>query len=128
MLHGCCDNVMQFDRPQPALVVHGGAGNEKTNEDGCLCAARAGIGELRNDGDALAAVVAAVVVLEDDPRFNAGSGSALRTDDMNVETDAAVMDSSGRLGSVACLRRVRNPVLIARAVADSPHWMLAGEG
>jgi beta-aspartyl-peptidase (threonine type) len=118
---------MQSERARPCLVVHGGAGNEKSNEDGCVNAAREGFARLQREGDALVAVVAAVVVLEDDPRFNAGRGSDLRTDG-TVETDAAVMDSSGRLGTVACLRRVRNPVLVARAIVDSPHWMLAGEG
>src|SRR4051812_44224242 len=102
---------MQRERARPCLVVHGGAGNEKSNEDGCVSAARAGFARLKREGDALAAVVAAVIVLEDDPRFNAGRGSDLRTDASNVETDAAVMDSSGRLGTVACLRRVQNPVL-----------------
>jgi L-asparaginase/beta-aspartyl-peptidase (threonine type) len=38
------------------------------------------------------------------------------------------MDSSGRLGAVACLQRTRNPVLVARKVVDTRHWLLAGAG
>ena len=111
-----------------AIVVHGGAGNRRDNHDGCVRAAEAGMAALRTGRDALAAAVSAVVVLEDDPRFNAGLGSILRADGATIEMDAAVMDASGRLGAVACLQRTRNPVLVARAVVDTRHWMLAGAG
>lgn len=72
--------------------------------------------------------IAAVVTMEDDGRFNAGSGSVLGLDGATVEMDAAVMDTRGRLGAVACLRGIRNPVRVARSVAETPHWLLAGEG
>ncbi|MES2740963.1 MAG: isoaspartyl peptidase/L-asparaginase [Pseudomonadota bacterium] len=112
----------------PMVVVHGGAGASKQDEDGCQAAARAGLALLGEGQDALAAAVAAVVALEDDGRFNAGSGAVLCLDGCTVELDAAVMDTRGALGAVACLQRVKNPVLVARAVAGSPHWLLAGEG
>lgn len=112
----------------PALVVHGGAGASPDNVDGCETAAQLAATILHSAGEALDAVVRAVVSLEDDGRFNAGSGSVMGLDGATIEMDAAVMDSRGRLGSVACIRRVRNPVLVARAVADSPHSFLAGEG
>jgi beta-aspartyl-peptidase (threonine type) len=69
-----------------------------------------------------------VTVLEDDGRFNAGRGSVLCLDGATVEMDASVMDTRGRLGAVACVQGIENPVLLARAVADTPHWFLAGEG
>ena len=111
-----------------AIVVHGGAGASRNDVDGCEAAARAGIAAATGGGDALAAAIAAVVVLEDDGRFNAGSGAILCLDGVTTETDAAVMDSRGRLGAVACLQRVKNPVLVAHAVSQTPHWLLAGEG
>lgn len=119
---------MQLHLGRIALVVHGGAGASKESEDGCVAAAEKGWARLRDGADALSAAIEAVVALEDDPRFNAGSGSILRSDGLTVETDAAVMDTRGRLGAVACLQRVRNPVLVARAVADTGHWLLAGDG
>ncbi|WP_170162328.1 isoaspartyl peptidase/L-asparaginase [Caldimonas tepidiphila] len=119
---------MRMARIRPVLVVHGGAGNHRYNEDGCSAAARRGLERLRAGEDALAAAVAAVVAMEDDPRFNAGTGAMLRSDGATIETDASVMDSSGRLGAVCCLRDVRNPVLVARQVVETPHWMLAGPG
>lgn len=113
---------------QPAIVVHGGAGAPLDINDGCVAAARIGIAKLLHPCPCLDAVVAAVVALEDDGRFNAGSGADLRLDGETVEMDAAVMDSRGWLGAVACMPAVRNPVLVARAVGSSPHWLLAGRG
>ncbi|HEX8612087.1 MAG TPA: isoaspartyl peptidase/L-asparaginase [Telluria sp.] len=112
----------------PAIVVHGGAGTSRDNEDGCTLAAGLALAALQRGGDALDAAVAAVVSMEDDGRFNAGTGSVLCLDGQSIEMDAAVMDTRGRLGCVACITHVQNPVLVARAVADGPHWLLAGEG
>ncbi len=112
----------------PAIVVHGGAGNCKSYEDGCRNAASLGMERLHAHDDPIAAVVAAVVALENDPRYNAGIGAILRSDGRTIETDAAVMDSLGRLGAVACLQHIRNPVLVALQVSSSPHWLLSGEG
>lgn len=79
-------------------------------------------------GGALAAVLAATRELEDDPRFNAGTGSNFRFDGRTIEMDAAVMTSDGRFGAVAAIRDVRNPVLVAADVRATPHDLLAGEG
>lgn len=111
-----------------AVMVHGGAGASHDDIDGCHAAARAALAILRADGEALDAVVQAVTTLEDDGRFNAGTGAIVAPDGVTVELDASVMDSRGRLGAVACVRDVRNPVHLARAVADTPHRLLAGEG
>ena len=110
------------------IVVHGGAGAPTSLNDSCEAAAAAAAAKLRDGADALDAAVEAVVVMEDDGRFNAGSGAVLRVDGETLELDAGVMDSAGRLGAVAAVRRVRNPVLVARRIADTPHTLLAGEG
>jgi len=111
-----------------AVVVHGGAGASRDHEDGCVLAARRALAQLELTGDALDAAITAVTALEDDGRFNAGSGSVLCLDGDTVEMDASIMDTRGRLGAVACVQSVKNPVQLARAVADTPHWLLAGEG
>jgi L-asparaginase/beta-aspartyl-peptidase (threonine type) len=116
------------DLLRPAIVVHGGAGGSIDDLDACTAAARAGVARLRQPGQSLDAVIAAVVALEDDGRFNAGSGADVGLDGETIEMDAAVMDSRGWLGAVACLPAVRNPVLVARAVGGTPHWLLAGAG
>jgi beta-aspartyl-peptidase (threonine type) len=80
-------------------------------------------------GSALDAVCASVVALEDNPAYNAGTGSCLNYDGY-VEMDACVMESvNARAGAVAALQRVKNPVLVARKVMEeTDHVMLAGEG
>jgi beta-aspartyl-peptidase (threonine type) len=118
----------------PALIVHGGAG--RITEDrhaealrGCEAAARAGLAVLAAGGRALDAVQAAVRVLEDDPQFNAGTGAAL-TSAGEAELDASCMDGTSlRAGAVACVKTVKNPILLARRVCDdTPHVLLCGHG
>jgi L-asparaginase / beta-aspartyl-peptidase len=123
----------------PVLAVHGGAGRIVPEEFGTQRAAAAGRGlgqsltagmaVLRDGGSALDAVVAAVVVLEDDEQFNAGRGAVL-TSTGGVEHDAAVADgATRRAGAVTCVSGVRNPVLIARAVLErTPHVLMSGTG
>ena len=120
---------------QPSLIVHGGAGDWSA-EDGegapivaaCSAAARRGFDILRGGGAAAEAVAAAVAFLEDDPLFNAGTGSAL-TVDGEVECDASLMCGDGRAGAVAALRDVKNPIYLARMVMErTPHVLLAGPG
>ncbi len=119
---------------QWAVAVHGGAGVWRDQDEGRICtgvaAAVAGArAVLDGGGSALDAVVAAVLQLEDDELFNAGTGAALNRDG-DAELDAAVMSGKDlRCGGVAALRGVRNPVLVARRVMEaSPHVLLAGEG
>jgi beta-aspartyl-peptidase (threonine type) len=114
------------------ILVHGGAGlvgaeRHDRLRAGVRAAAAAGHAILARGGAALDAVVAAVRVLEDDPEFNAGTGSVL-TRDGTVETDAAVMDgATQRVGAVAAVPELGAPVAVARAVLDAgEHVLLAG--
>ncbi len=115
------------------ILVHGGAGRiEPDREEAVLAgvarARDAGWKVLAAGGSALDAAVEAVHVLEDDPHFNAGTGSALNRQGF-VEMDAAVMAGEGLcFGAVAAVRDVQNPVLLAREVMDSEHVLLSGEG
>jgi L-asparaginase / beta-aspartyl-peptidase len=117
----------------PPIVVHGGAGDDPeagraARRAGVVRAADAGATVLVKGGSALDAVVAAVVVLEDDPVFNAGLGSAL-TEDGVVEMDASLMDGERiRAGAVAAVRGVANPIRAAHAVLlEGREVLLVGE-
>ena len=110
------------------VVAHGGAGAPAQYSDGCKAACESAFGILYTGGSSLDAVVEAARILEDDGRFNAGSGSALRLDGKTIEMDASVMDSKGDIGIVISIRNVKNPILVARAVMETPHVALAGEG
>ncbi len=112
----------------PALIVHGGTSTPAEQTPELRAAAEAAWRALAGGATALDAVVAGCVVLEDNPEFNAGTGSMIRLDGETVQMDAAVMDSSGDFGAVAVIERVRNPIVVARAVIDTPHLILAGEG
>jgi beta-aspartyl-peptidase (threonine type) len=122
----------------PVLVIHGGAGvvakevtaeKEKALRADLQRALEAGYAVLKQDGDSLDAVSKAIIVLEDSPLFNAGKGAVFNHDGKN-ELDAAIMDGATlRAGSVANVHRVKNPILLARAVMEkSPHVMLVGDG
>ncbi|UIJ46452.1 isoaspartyl peptidase/L-asparaginase [Sphingomonas cannabina] len=125
--------------PDWTLMIHGGAGaieRSRTSPE-TEAAVRAALGRaldagadvLSAGGAALDAVEAAVRVLEDDPHFNAGRGSAL-TREGTAELDAAIMDgATRRAGAVARVSFTRSPVALARAVMEqSPHVFLAGIG
>jgi L-asparaginase / beta-aspartyl-peptidase len=118
----------------PTLLVHGGAwaipfSEARAHESGVRSALEAGFGVLSQGGSALDAVEAAVVLLENDPTFDAGRGSFL-TSDGRVQLDALLMDG-GRMkaGGVACVERIQNPILAARLVLErSPHVYFVGAG
>ena len=125
--------------PEWRLVIHGGAGvilresmtpeREAAFEAALQRSMEAGAAILREGGSALDAVEAAVLVMEDDPLFNAGYG-AVFTADGRHELDAAIMDGRDRnAGAVAGVTRVKNPIKAARAVMEkSEHVMFAGTG
>lgn len=115
--------------PRPAVVVHGGAGSPRARKDGTDPAAAKALAVLKAGGNALDAALAAVVVLEDDPRFNAGTGANIRLDGQTIQMDAACMDgATGGYGAVAAIEHVKNPVLVARKVMDTPHLLIVGDG
>src|SRR5512133_1857879 len=117
----------------PAIIVHGGAWNMPAellaaHREGCREAVLRAWRVLENGGSALDAVEAAVTYLEDDPAFDAGTGSFLNLDG-EVELDAGVMDGSTlAAGAVAAVHRVRNPIVLARRVLESEHVLIAGPG
>lgn len=117
-----------------AIIVHGGAGTIKKEEkipkiiEGVKEAALAGWKELKK-GSALDAVEEAIKSLEDNPIFNAGTGSVL-TLDGKVEMDAAIMRGKTlEAGAVASIWGVKNPISVARKVMEkTDHVLLVGEG
>lgn len=109
-------------------MAHGGAGSPPAMADGCRKAVDAALSVLQAGGEPLDAAVAGVVVLEDDPRYNAGTGSRVRLDGATVQMDASLMASDGRFAAVAAIEQVKNPIRVARAVMSTPHLLLVGDG
>jgi len=117
---------------RPALVVHGGAGpipvpERPLRQASVDRALEAGWAKI-SDG-ALAAAVAAVRLMEDEPLLNAGIGACLNLEG-EVELDAGVMQGADfAAGGVACVRDVRHPVDLALAVMrEGRHVLLSGDG
>ncbi|XP_065152727.1 isoaspartyl peptidase/L-asparaginase [Paramisgurnus dabryanus] len=118
----------------PVIVVHGGAGNIPKDKAEISCAGvreavRAGYAILQAGGSAMDAVVEAVTLMENNPIYNAGRGSVLNVNG-EVEMDAIVMDGKTLAsGSVSAVRRVANPVQLARLVMEkTSHLCLTAEG
>jgi len=121
------------------VVIHAGVDEVPDVQDGADASARAGAaalrasierGRARLDPGALAAVVAACTGMEEDPRFNTGSGSRLRLDGRTIQTDAAVMTAPAPIGyaAVAGVNGLETPTWVAARLLDSPHRILVGEG
>ena len=121
--------VEESDGPEGAAVIGlGGAGSDVALSTTVLDAVRTTVKSFTKSRDPLDAAVEGVVILEDAPELNAGTGSSIRFDGSSVQMDAAVMDSEGRLGIVASIARVKNPIRLARGVADAPYPILVGGG
>jgi len=120
------------------LALHGGAGSlprsEMSDEQearyraGLDQALSAGYAVLEAGGSSVEAVTRAVVILENDPSFNAGRGSVFTLDGRN-ELDASIMDG-GTLGAgaVCGITRIKNPILLARAVMEQSDYVFMSGG
>ena len=123
-----------MNSPNFSLIVHGGAWDIPPAavpdcRIGIRHALEAGCEVLARGGAAIDAVEAAVIVLEDDVTFDAGTGAHLNRDG-RVQLDAIIMDGATlEAGAVAAVERVKNPIRLARKVLESSeHMMLVGAG
>lgn len=124
---------------QVAIAIHGGAGTmkkenmtperEKAYHDALQKALAAGYAILEKGGTALEAVEATIMIMEDDPLFNAGKGAVFTQAGTN-ELDASIMNGADlNAGAVAGVKTIKNPIQLARLVmTDSPHVLMAGDG
>jgi beta-aspartyl-peptidase (threonine type) len=122
-----------------SIAIHGGAGTivkedmtpelELAYRNALTEAMDAGYAVLENGGNAINAVKAAVVVMEDNVLFNAGKGAVFTKKGLN-EMDAAIMDGlTLNAGAIAGVRNIRNPVELAEQVMlHSGHVFLSGKG
>ena len=121
----------------PAIVIHGGAGwfsnmspdEIKNLKKGLKMAADKGFDILENGGSSVDAVEAAIIILEDNPLFNAGRGSVY-TSEERQEMDASIMTGKdNEAGAVSSVTNVKNPISLARHVMEeTPHVMFTSSG
>ncbi|WP_225335476.1 isoaspartyl peptidase/L-asparaginase [Halomicrobium urmianum] len=108
-------------------IVHGGAGPEPDAPQERRARVADAADAAAAADDPLPAVCAAVRVLESDPRFNAGTGSAVQSDG-RIRTDAGLMTDDGTVGAACAMPGVEHAVDAARVVAaETPHVLVAGD-
>jgi L-asparaginase len=120
---------------QPKLIIHGGAGSSLHSKGGLVAVRRSlhtVIEEvyalLQTGAPAKAAVVRGCQLLEDDPRFNAGTGSVLQSDGQ-IRMSASLMDGMiQRFSGVINVSRVQNPINLALSLQDSADRVLSDFG
>ena len=121
----------------PAIIIHGGAGwfsnmspdEIKDLKKGLKMAADKGFEILENGGSSVDAVEAAIIILEDNPLFNAGKGSVY-TSEERQEMDASIMTGKdNEAGAVSSVTNVKNPISLARHIMEeTPHVMFTSSG
>tara|TARA_Y100000588_G_scaffold61076_2_gene60216 strand:+ start:9775 stop:10563 length:789 start_codon:yes stop_codon:yes gene_type:complete len=102
---------------KPAAVAHGGAGAGPERQPNIEAAVSRAAEILSSGGSAVEAAVESCVILEDDPVFNAGTGSVFRTDG-SVLLDASIQTSDGRMGFVIAMEDTPNPIRVAADLLD----------
>ena len=122
-----------------AMALHGGAGvivkknftpeKEQAYRDALTTTLETGAEMLTEGASALDVIEMTVRKMENDPKFNSGKGAVFSAAGFN-ELDAAIMDGRDRnAGAVASVKRVKNPISLARKVMEnSRHVMLISEG
>ncbi|MBC6432085.1 isoaspartyl peptidase [Nostoc sp. HG1] len=120
---------------QPKLIIHGGAGSSLHGKGG-LEAVRRSLHTVIEEvyslllcgATASEAVVHGCQMLEDNPRFNAGTGSVLQSDGQ-IRMSASLMDGAlERFSGVINISRVKNPIELAQFLQNSPDRVLSDFG
>jgi beta-aspartyl-peptidase (threonine type) len=129
----------QGKRPDYVMVIHGGAGTitrtnmtpevEESYRTSLMEALIAGEKVLKDGGSSTDAVIASIILLEDNPLFNAGKG-AVYNEAGEIAHDAAIMEGfEGKAGAVGMVNTIKHPILAANAVMnDGKHVFLVGDG
>jgi L-asparaginase len=120
---------------QPKLIIHGGAGSSLHGKGGVEAVRRSlypVIEEvyalLLKGTSACEAVVSGCQLLEDDPLFNAGTGSVLQSDGQ-IRMSAALMDGiAQRFSGTINVSRVQHPIELALYLQSSPDRVLSDYG
>lgn len=120
---------------QPKLIIHGGAGSSLKGKGG-LEAVRKSLHSIVEEvyslllegKTATEAVVKGCQLLEDNPRFNAGTGSVLQSDGQ-IRMSASLMDGEKqRFSGVINVSKVKNPIYLAKILQDKDDRILSDYG
>ena len=126
---------MSVNQVQPKLIIHGGAGGHIKSEKGEAKVRQAlhkvvkEVYELlANGGSAVDAVVLGCQLLENQPTFNAGTGSVLQSDGQ-IRMSAALMDGEKqRFSGIINVSRVRHPIELAQFLQGEEDRVISDYG
>ncbi len=120
---------------KPKLIIHGGAGSSLKGKGG-LEAVRKSLHDIVSEvyqlllegKSATDAVIRGCQLLEDNPRFNAGTGSVLQSDGQ-IRMSASLMDGEKqRFSGVINVSRVQNPINLAQKLQEEDDRVLSDYG
>lgn len=126
---------MSREKIQPKLIIHGGAGSSLKDKGGVTavrhslhCILKQVYELLLEDAAAIDAVIKGCELLENEPRFNAGTGSVLQSDGQ-IRMSAGLMDGSRQsFSGVINVSRVKNPIQLALALQQESDRLLSDYG
>ena len=126
---------MSVKQVQPKLIIHGGAGGHLKSEKGEEMVRKAlhlVIEEvydlLAYGGNAVDAVTMGCQLLENQPTFNAGTGSVLQSDGQ-IRMSAALMNGvKQRFSGIINVSRVRHPIELAKFLQGEDDRVLSDYG
>lgn len=126
---------MSREKIQPKLIIHGGAGSSLKDKGGVTavrhslhCILKQVYELLLEDAGAINAVIKGCELLENEPRFNAGTGSVLQSDGQ-IRMSAGLMDGSRQsFSGVINVSRVKNPIQLALALQQESDRLLSDYG
>src|SRR4051812_35286786 len=120
---------------RPTLLIHGGTSSKMPSKQSTLALQdsmqkilRAAYALLSQGASAQDAVVQAIVLLENDPLYNAGYGSKLQSDG-KIRMSAGLMDGkTKRFSGVVNIQNLKNPILLAQELQKEDDRVLDGDG
>ena len=126
---------MSTDWVQPKLIIHGGAGGHLKSEAGQAAVRKTLYGilesvyaDLQAGKSATEAVVKGAGLLENEPIFNAGTGSVLQSDGQ-IRMSASLMDGAKqRFSGVINVARVEHPIELAQFLQQEDDRVLSDYG
>lgn len=120
---------------QPKVIIHGGAGSSLHSKGG-VDAVRQSLHRILHEIAAVLAagstaedaVVLGCRLLEDDPRFNAGTGSVLQSDGQIRMSASLMSGAQQRFSGVINVSRVKNPIDLAKVLQQQADRVLSDYG
>lgn len=117
------------------IIIHGGFFSESAQSDEVKSAKQKSLESIVKESfeflkshSALETVAFAVSLLENDPLYNAGTGSQIQRDG-KIRMSAAIMDgASQKLGGVMNIQNIQNPVYVAKELLKEEDRVLSDDG